>query len=131
MTNYLEIRAGVPELNYKEVDGTYVISDIDIQIKYDEAVVFMSEVEAKMSSDIKRILTKYLTQHLVLMNRAETTSLSLPNNNESWKSKLSNLGLDQTIPGQNFRALIRKYTDDFATASEIANKKHHGLKFFS
>ena len=125
------IRAGVPELNFKEVDGTFIVKDVEIQLKYDESVIFLSDVSANIPKNVKDILTKYLAQHLILMNMKETTSLSLPNNSESWKARLNDLALDQTVPGQNFRALIRKYTDDFATSEEVANKKHHGLKFFS
>nr|DAI39562.1 MAG TPA: hypothetical protein [Caudoviricetes sp.]DAT04585.1 MAG TPA: hypothetical protein [Caudoviricetes sp.] len=126
-----DVRAGIAELNYKEINEEYVIPDSVINSKIDEAVIFMEDITVSIPNKVKEILTKYLAQHFLLMNLKETTSLSLPNNNESWKARLNNLALDQTIPGQNFRALIRKYTDDFATAEEIANKKHHGLKFFS
>jgi hypothetical protein len=126
-----DVRAGIAELNYKEINEEYVIPDSVINSKIDEAVIFMEDITVSIPTKVKEILTKYLAQHFLLMNLKETTSLSLPNNNESWKARLNNLALDQTIPGQNFRALIRKYTDDFATAEEIANKKHHGLKFFS
>ena len=129
--NVDDIRAGIPELNFKEVDETFIVTDAVIQSKIDEAVIFLSDVTVPIPNQIKEILTKYLAQHFSLMNMKETTSLNLPNNSESWKARLNALALDQTIPGQNFRALIRKYTDDFATADEIANKKHHGLKFFS
>ena len=126
-----DVRAGIAELNYKEINEEYVIPDSVINSKIDEAVIFMEDITVSIPTKVKEILTKYLAQHFLVMNLKETTSLSLPNNNESWKARLNNLALDQTIPGQNFRALIRKYTDDFATAEEIANKKHHGLKFFS
>ena len=126
-----DVRAGIAELNYKEINEEYVIPESVINSKIDEAVIFMEDITVSIPNKVKEILTKYLAQHFLLMNLKETTSLSLPNNNESWKARLNNLALDQTIPGQNFRALIRKYTDDFATAEEIANKKHHGLKFFS
>lgn len=126
-----DVRAGIAELNYKEINKEYVIPDSVINSKIEEAVIFMEDITVSIPNKVKEILTKYLAQHFLLMNLKETTSLSLPNNNESWKARLNNLALDQTIPGQNFRALIRKYTDDFATAEEIANKKHHGLKFFS
>lgn len=126
-----DVRAGIAELNYKEINEEYVIPDSVINSKINEAVIFMEDITVSIPNKVKEILTKYLAQHFLLMNLKETTGLSLPNNNESWKARLNNLALDQTIPGQNFRALIRKYTDDFATAEEIANKKHHGLKFFS
>ena len=126
-----EIRTGVPELNYKEADESYIIPDETIKIKIDEAVIFIEDVKEMIPKKVKDILIKYLTQHLLLMNLKETTGLNLPNNSESWKARLSALALDQTIPGQNFRALIRKYTDDFATAEEKAKQKHHGIKFFS
>ena len=126
-----DVRAGIAELNYKEINEEYVIPDSVINSKIDEAVIFMEDITVSIPNKVKEILTKYLAQHFLLMNLKETTSLSLPNNNESWKARLNNLALDQTIPGQNFRALISKYTDDFATAEEIANKKNHGLKFFS
>jgi len=126
-----DVRAGISELNFKEINGEFVISDSIVNSKIDEAVIFLEDVTVSIPNKVKEILTKYLAQHFLLMNLKETTSLSLPNNNENWKARLNDLALDQTIPGQNFRALIRKYTDDFATADEIANKKHHGLHLFS
>ena len=120
-----DVRAGIAELNYKEINEEYVIPDSVINSKIDEAVIFMEDITVSIPTKVKEILTKYLAQHFLLMNLKETTSLSLPNNNESWKARLNNLALDQTIPGQNFRALIIKYTDDFANAEEIENKKKH------
>ena len=129
--NVEDVRLGIPELNYKEVDDSYITPDETIKLKLEEATIFMSDVTQNIPVKIREILTKYLAQHFLLMNMRETTSLSLPNNSESWKSRLEALALDQTIPGQNFRALIRKYTNDFATAEEKANQKHHGMNFFS
>ena len=126
-----DVRAGISELNFKEINCEFVISYSIVNSKIDEAVIFLEDVTVSIPNKVKEILTKYLAQHFLLMNLKETTSLNLSNNNENWKARLNDLALDQTIPGQNFRALIRKYTDDFATADEIANKKHHGLHLFS
>lgn len=126
-----DIRVGIVELTAKEVDGSYIISDDVIVAKRDDAIVFLADLSSKIPASVKQILIKYLTQHLILMNLKETTSLSLPNNSESWKAKESDLALDQTVPGQNFRALIRKYTNEYETPDDLAKQKHHGLKFFS
>lgn len=130
-----EVRKNIPELNYTEVNGDFIIKDADIQIALDEAVVLISNIRLKSSNSIpaatRDILIRYLAQHISVMNLKETTSLSLPNNSEGWKAKLNDLNLDQTVPGQMFKTLISNYTDDFASAEELATRPQHYLRFYS
>jgi len=55
--NVDDIRAGIPELNFKEVDETFIVPDAVIQSKIDEAVIFLSDVTVPIPNQIKEILT--------------------------------------------------------------------------
>lgn len=130
-----EVRVGIPELNSTDVEGLYYVKDEDVQSAIDDSTVFMENIQYVNDLGIPageyKVLTKYLAQHLSIMNFKQTTSLNLTNNSESWRAVLNGLGLDQTIPGQTFKAIIKKYTDDFENPDDLAKKPQHFAVFFS
>ena len=130
-----EVRVGIPELNYTDVEGLYKVQDSDVQSAINDSTVFMENIQYVNDLGIPtgeyKVLTKYLAQHLSIMNFKQTTSLNLTNNSESWRAILNGLGLDQTIPGQTFKAIIKKYTDDFENPDDLAKKPQHFAVFFS
>jgi hypothetical protein len=130
-----DVRLGIPELNLTNAADEYTVDDNTVQVAIDDAKIFMENIQYVNDLGIPtgeyKVLTKYLAQHLAIMNLKQTTSLSLTNNSESWRAVLNGLGLDQTIPGQNFKAIIRKYTDDFENSDDLANKPQHFAVFFS
>lgn len=125
------IRVGIDILEKKEADGTYYVPDATLLEYIDNAIIFLSTSDIKMSSDVKIVALKYLAQHLFLMAQRETASISLPNNSESWNSRVAGLRLDQTVQGQMFKEIMNKYTDDFESASDLASKPQHFIKIFS
>ena len=130
-----DVRLGIPELNYTNVADEYIVIDEIIQASIDDAKIFMENIQYVNDLGIPtgeyKVLTKYLAQHLAIMNLKQTTSLSLTNNSESWRAVLNDIGLDQTVPGQNFKVIMRKYTDDFENPDDLANKPQHFAVFFS
>ena len=130
-----EVRVGIPELNSTDVEGLYYVKDEDVQSAIGDSTVFMENIQYVNDLGIPtgeyKVLTKYLAQHLSIMNFKQTTSLNLTNNSESWRAILNGLGLDQTIPGQTFKAIIKKYTDDFENPDDLAKKPQHFAVFFS
>lgn len=129
------IRVGIPELNATDVEDMYYVSDEVIQTAIEDASVFMENIQYVNELGIPpkeyNVLRKYLAQHLSIMNLKQTISLNLTNNSESWKAILTDLGLNQTMPGQNFKAIIKKYTDDFENPDDLAKKPQHFAVFFS
>lgn len=130
-----EVRIGIPELNATDVEDIYYVNDETVQAAINDSGVFMENIqyvnELGIPTGEYNVLKKYLAQHLAIMNLKQTTSLGLTNNSESWRAVLNDLGLDQTIPGQNFKAIIRKYTDDFENPDDLAKKPQHFAVFFS
>lgn len=130
-----EVRVNVPELNYTDVANDYIIEDTSVQTAIDDATVLIDNIKYNTDSKIPvntyKILVKYLAQHTCIMNLKQTTSLNLTNNSEGWRATLNGLGLDQTVPGQQFKVIIKNYTDDFENTDDLAKKPQHYLKFYS
>ena len=53
-----DVRAGISELNFKEINGEFVISDSIINSKIDEAVIFLEDVTVSIPNKVKEILIR-------------------------------------------------------------------------
>ncbi|ACZ09678.1 Uncharacterised protein [Sebaldella termitidis] len=128
-----DIRRGIIELETKEVDGsyTYQMSDDDIQHYINQSEVMLSDVEGIES--IKDILEEYLSKHLVLINidRYKVNQFNLPENSTNFIKTSDGLGFDQTVFGQQFKVLIRPYTEKFENTDDLAKLPQNFLNIYS
>ena len=127
----IQVRSGIPELNFKDVDG-YILSDNTINDAIIRASTALSMVDlSKATIDVINLLTLYLSQHMLILEQKETTTLTLPNNKEQWAERMKDLGLDSTIQGQMFKQMIRIYTNIFDTPDEQSKLQQRGYVILS
>ena len=125
------IRSGIPELNFKNVNG-FILSDEFILSMYDKAAASLAVIDtSKIPHSVLEILTLYLAQHMLILEQKETITLTLPNNKEQWATRVKDLGLDDTIQGQMFKQFIRVYTNIFDTPEEQAAAPQRGYVIIS
>jgi len=131
MLTIKDIRANCPELSETEVDDSWQIPDSDIQSALDDAIVIVGTITGLTDLTIISFLQKYLARHLAVLALRDVIGVRVPNLSASYRTIEADLGLDQTVHGQQFKAIVSKYTSDFKSPEELAKTPQHFLKFFS
>ena len=109
MLTIKDIRANCPELSETEVDDSWQIPDSDIQSALDDAIVIVGTITGLTDLTIISFLQKYLTRHLVVLALRDVIGVRVPNLSASYRTIEADLGLDQTVHGQQFKAIVSKY----------------------
>ena len=126
-----EVRHNCPELSETEVDDSWQVPDAEVQAAIDDATAIISTIDGNIPDNVGIVLHKYLARHLAVLALRDVTGVRIPNLSATYRSIEADLGLDQTVHGQQFKIIVSKYTNDFKSAEDLNKTPQHFLKILS